>query len=154
MEEARIHRVEGRLYVPYHNWYGRITSKFFIALRDEGRIMALHCRECHRTYMPPISPCPQCYSPLEEWRELSPTGTLLSYTYVNYLYSQKLQPRHPPYALGLIRLDGADTALCHLLGDISREELRMGLRVEAVFREQREGSILDIEYFRPLGKGQ
>jgi uncharacterized OB-fold protein len=40
----------------------------------------------------------------------------------------------------------------HYLGDIDPEEVYMGLEVEAVFKDaaEREGSILDIECFRPV----
>jgi uncharacterized OB-fold protein len=37
-----------------------------------------------------------------------------------------------------------------MLGEVKPEELRVGMRVKAVFREERKASILDIKYFRPL----
>ena len=51
--------------------------------------------------------------------------------------------------LALIRLDGADTALVHRV-KVNRATLRVGLRVMAVFAENRSGSILDIVHFRHL----
>ena len=52
---------------------------------------------------------------------------------------------------GVIKLEGADTGLTHLLGEVDPADLRPGLLLEAVFKEpeQRRGHILDILYFRP-----
>ena len=55
-----------------------------------------------------------------------------------------------PFIYGIILLDGADTGLTHFLGEVDPEDMRIGMRVEAVFQEEREGSILDIKYFRPI----
>jgi hypothetical protein len=74
----------------------------------------------------------------------------MTYTSVHYSFGREYQPMDPPYLLGIIRLDGADTGLCHFLGETSFEELRVGMKVEAVFKENREGNILDIAYFRPI----
>lgn len=41
--------------------------------------------------------------------------------------------------------------LVHLLGEVDLEQLRIGMRLQAVFKEERVGSILDIKYFKPLG---
>jgi len=54
-----------------------------------------------------------------------------------------------PYPVGIIKLDGADTGMCHLLGEVVPEDIKIGMRVEAVFQEQRKGNILDIAYFKP-----
>jgi len=54
-------------------------------------------------------------------------------------------------AYALVRLDGADTGFLHLLGEADTKGLRIGMRVEAVFGEERVGNILDIRYFRPQG---
>jgi uncharacterized OB-fold protein len=52
--------------------------------------------------------------------------------------------------MGIVKLDGADTGLVHLLGGVDIGKLRVGMRMQAVFREKRQGNYLDIEYFRPL----
>jgi hypothetical protein len=42
--------------------------------------------------------------------------------------------------------------LVHALDEVEPEDVYLGMRVEAVFRErdEREGSINDIKYFRPV----
>ena len=149
-----MHVVEGRLYVPYHNWYGKTATKFFIELRDNGRFLATRCKNCDITYMPPRSVCGRCLSDLTEWVELPPTGTLLTYTVVNYDYTHPFhsyQPLKPPYIVGIIKLDGASTGLCHFVGEVDPEDIKIGMRLRAVLKEkeERKGEILDIKYFRP-----
>jgi hypothetical protein len=64
-------------------------------------------------------------------------------------------PADLPVTYGLVRLDGADTVLLHVVLDVGDEPLEIGRRVEAVLRpvEDRTGSILDIEGFRPERAG-
>ncbi|MEN8246285.1 MAG: DNA-binding protein, partial [Thermodesulfobacteriota bacterium] len=59
-----------------------------------------------------------------------------------------LQPVEAPFAYALIRLDGADVDLMHIIRhDLDR--LKNGVRVVARFKEkqEREGHILDIDRF-------
>jgi uncharacterized OB-fold protein len=65
-------------------------------------------------------------------------------------------PRHPlgtPFAFALIQLDGADTALLHVV-DAPEDTLVPGLRVGADWRAARHGSVLDIRAFVPEGAAQ
>jgi uncharacterized OB-fold protein len=61
------------------------------------------------------------------------------------------EPLDEPVAVGLVRLDGADTALMHFLVDWGDRPLAIGERVEAVLqpKARRTGSILDLRGFRP-----
>lgn len=149
---SQPYTVKGRLYVPYYNYAGKTGSRFLIDLRDNKRITGMKCTGCGIVYVPPKSICPRCLSELDEWVNVSDTGTLITYTRVNYTYTPSYQPCEVPYMLGIIQLDGADTGLCHLLGEVSFEKLTAGLRVQAVFKEKREGSILDIKYFKPIDR--
>jgi uncharacterized OB-fold protein len=47
-------------------------------------------------------------------------------------------------------MDGADTGLVHLIDEVEPERVKVGMRVEAVLAEEREGTIMDIKYFRPI----
>ena len=60
------------------------------------------------------------------------------------------QPRPVPFGMGLIQLDGADTTLNHYLDETDLGRLELGLRVEAVLREPRQGDMGDIRLFRVL----
>ena len=62
-----------------------------------------------------------------------------------------LHPCSGPFAFVLVRLDGADTALAHVVRD-RLDSLKVGARVQAVWApdEERRGSIRDIACFRLL----
>ena len=50
----------------------------------------------------------------------------------------------------MIKLDGADTPITHLLdcGDV--EQARIGMRVRAVFADEHTDNILEISHFEPV----
>jgi len=148
-EELESFVIPGKIDIPNKYYAGPVGSRFFIELRDNKRIMGIKCPACNRVYVPPRSTCKVCFSKLEEWVEVSQEGTLLTYT-VAYQPSP-VQPVEPPVAYGIVHLDGADTGFVHLLGEVDFDQLRIGMRVQAVFKEEREGNILDIKYFKPLG---
>ena len=139
--------VPGWIIAPYVYTVGALGSKFFIELRDHKKILGIKCHQCNRVYMPPRLTCSHCFSKLEDWVELSGKGTLTTYTVVHY--SLPIHPVEAPFAYGIIQLDGADTGLTHLLGEVDFENIRIGMKVEPVFKEKGEGNILDIKYFRP-----
>ncbi len=137
--------------VPYEWDAGECASQFYIKLRDEGKITATKCTTCDRTYLPPRSTCPECFDELSEWVEVEKQGELVTYTVVEY-EEPLIQPEDPPLIYGVIDLDGADTYLTHIIGDVDPDEVQTGMELEAVLKEksEREGNILDIKHFRPV----
>ena len=126
------------------NWsYGKI-SRFFKELIDNKRIMGTKCPSCGVVFCPPTSDCPKCWVPTE-WVEVGPKGTLLHFTVIHQ--SNLWSKRKAPYALGLIKLDGADTGLMHYVDEIDIAKLKVQPRVEAVFADERKGYVTDIEHF-------
>ena len=141
------------LQVPFNYSAGPIASKFLIALRDEKKILGIRCPQCKVVYLPPRGNCGKCLSALEEWVELKGRGKIQSFTKVNY--QEPTHPSHPEqFILAVIKLDGADTGLTHMVGEAREEEIEVGTLVEPVFREYRKGNVLDIKYFRPVKKGR
>ena len=138
----------GWIIMPYKYSVGAIASKFFIGLRDNKKIMGVRCSKCNLVTVPPRSICTECFSKLDELVELDGKGTLLTYTVVHY--APPVEGLEPPFAYGIIQLDGADTSFTHILGEVDLENINIGMRVEAVFDDKRQGNILDIKYFRPL----
>lgn len=136
------------LKVPYRYSMGAITSKFFIEIRERKKILGIKCPQCNVVFVPPRSTCGRCFSLLKEWVEVSNRGTLQTYTVVHY--PTPVQPVPPPLIYGIIKLDGADTGLAHLISETDYERLSIGMRVEAVFKEERAGNMLDIKYFVPI----
>lgn len=85
---------------------------------------------------------------MDEWTVASDQGTLMTYTVV--YQAEPSYPVETPFIYGIIKLDGADTGIAHIIDEVSPETLKIGMRVQAVFGDERVGSILDIKYFRPI----
>jgi len=141
----------GQIYIPNTYSAGAVGSRFLIELRDNERIMGTRCPTCNLVYVPARSVCRDCFGKLSEWVEVSQKGTLLTYA-VAY-QPNPVQPLEPPVAYGIVQLDGADTGFVHMLGEVDPGQLKVGMKVKAVFKvkQERQASILDIKYFKPLG---
>ena len=148
LEQTQDLTLKGQIAVPYTWWVGETGSRFLLALRDERKILGNRCPECGRVFVPPRKNCGQCYVDMDDWVELADEGVVTAHTIVRFAY--ELQPAEPPFAYAVIKLDGADVGLVHLIKD-GLELLKNGCRVKAVFREQRAGHILDIDSFRIIG---
>ena len=135
-----------RFDLPVWSTAGKTGSRFLTELRDNKRIMGLKCSKCNKVYVPPKSIC-TCCEQLDEWVEVGTEGILTAFTVVNHEYSDFYQPKKVPYGIGIIKLDRADTGLCHFINESDPAKLKIGQRVRAVFKEDREASILDIDHF-------
>jgi len=140
--------------LPYNWALGQTWSRFFDALKEE-KILGTRCRSCLKVLVPARSFCPGCYKDMEEWVEVGQEGSVETWCLVNYRYPG--QTLEPPYVIAQIRLDGASCGFTHLVGgfdltrpDEVRQRMRRGMRVRAVWREEKRGDIHDIAYFRPL----
>lgn len=126
-------------------------SAFYRGLA-EGRILGQRCPTCAKVYVPPRSACPADGTPTTDEVELSQTGTVTTFCIVNVPFlGQRITP---PYVSAYVLLDGADIAFLHLILDIPADQVRMGMRVEAVWKPREEWgtTIENISHFRPTGE--
>jgi hypothetical protein len=138
-----------RIRLPYTWHVGKVGSRFYQEIKDHCKIWGIKCPKCEWVFVPPRETCPRCYCDMQEWVELGDTGTLLTYTVTRYAIPG-IQPLKPPFALGIIKLKGANSGFVHLLGEVDFKDISIGMKVKAVFREVRQGDYLDIKYFKPL----
>lgn len=125
-------------------------SAFYRGL-NEGRIVGQRCPTCQKVYVPPRSACPADGTPTAEEVELSQTGTITTFCIVNVPFlGQKIIP---PYVSAYVLLDGADIAILHLILGVPADEVRMGMRVKAVWKPREEWtySLENIDHFEPTG---
>ncbi len=136
--------------IPLQSRYtmGLAGERFFREIKDNTRLMATRCPQCDYTYLPPRAYCERCFAELTEWTEVPPRGTVYAYTVVHQDLDE--QPLDKPRLVALIEIEGCDSLFVHCLGEVETEEVYIGMPVEAVFQEKRQGLITDIAYFRPL----
>ena len=144
-----IRRWPGDLPVEHRYTPGVAGEAFFTALRDRGVLLGSRCASCSYTYVPARLFCERCFAELAADTEVGPHGVLVSFT-IGFVGLEG-EPLDEPETFGLVRPEGADAVLVHRIVDAGEEPLEMGERVELVVRPpgEREGSILDIEGFRP-----
>jgi acetyl-CoA C-acetyltransferase len=145
--------VDDRLDVEYDWDAGEAIGTFLDGLRD-GRIAATHCSLCDRTLVPPRAFCERCFRPTDGWVDVHTTGVVETFSICHVTWD--MQPLDPPEIPAVIRIDGSsDGGFLHKLAEVRPDDVRIGMEVEAVWRpeQERTGSILDIEYFRPREPG-
>jgi uncharacterized protein len=118
----------------------------------EGRVLGQRCPECRKVYVPPRGTCPADGVPTSEDVELPDTGTVTTFCVVNVGYPG--QRVTPPYVAAAVLLDGADIAFQHLILGCDAGEVRMGLRVRAVWKPREEWATTtgNISHFTPSGE--
>ncbi|KRB74027.1 DNA-binding protein [Nocardioides sp. Root190] len=134
-----------------YNYAASPEESLFYRGLNEGRIMGQRCPTCLKVYVPPRSACPTDGTPTEEEVELSQTGTITTFCIVNVPFlGQKITP---PYVSAYVLLDGADIAVLHLILGVPADEVRMGMRVKAVWKPKDEWaySLENIDHFAPTG---
>ncbi len=129
---------------------GIAIGRFLRELR-RGQIIGTACSGCGRIMVPPRVFCEHCFLPADSWVPLEDTGTVVTFSlcYVTWDMVRVARPQIP----AVIAIDGASPGVgfMHLLGEIEPEAVKIGMRVQAVWKpaEERTGSILDIQYFKP-----
>jgi uncharacterized OB-fold protein len=118
----------------------------------EGRLLGQRCGVCGQVYVPPRGTCPADGVPMADEVELPDTGTVTTFCVVNVGYPG--QRVTPPYVAAAVLLDGADIAFQHLVLGCDASEVRMGMRVRAVWKppEERGTTGGNISHFAPAGE--
>ncbi|HUZ36504.1 MAG TPA: OB-fold domain-containing protein [Streptosporangiaceae bacterium] len=117
-----------------------------------GRLLGQRCPACGKVYIPPRAACPTDGVPTTDEVELPDTGTVTTFCVVNVPFPG--QRVTPPYVAASVLLDGADIPFQHLVLGCEPGEVRMGMRVVAVWRpsDQWGTTAENIDHFRPNGE--
>ena len=139
------------IHIDYEFTAGQSQSQFLKGL-SEGRLIGQRCPRCHKVYVPPRGSCPTDGVPTDEDVVLGNTGTVTTFCVVNVpVAGQQLEL---PYICAQILLDGANISFMGLIQEVPADEVRMGMRVEAVWKDpdQWGPTMESIKYFRPTGE--
>lgn len=129
----------------------RPESTYLRGLRD-GKLLGARTGDTGKVYFPPKEADPATGQELDQFVELVDKGTVTTFAIINIPFAgQRIKP---PYVAAYVLLDGADIPFLHLVTDIDASEVRMGMRVEAVWKPQEEWGlgIDNISHFRPTGE--
>jgi uncharacterized OB-fold protein len=143
--------VETTIKLPYHYVAGDYRARYLRALKDKV-ILGSKCSKTGKVFVPPIIASPESLAPADEFVQVADRGIVTTYCVVNIpVIGRALEI---PYVAASVALDGADISIFALIQECKPEEVRMGMRVEAVWKPdgEREGSHEDILHFRPTGE--
>ena len=146
VEPVRSVRTPAKLEYTYTA--GQATTRFLKGI-SEGKILGERAPG-GKVYVPSRGADPELGKPTSEQVELPHTGTLTSFCVVNVaFYGQGMEI---PYTAGLILLDGADLPMMCLLQEVDVKDVRIGMRLEAVWVDDADlrPNLESIKYFRPI----
>jgi uncharacterized protein len=126
-------------------------STFLRGLAD-GRLLGQRCPACGKVYVPPRGACPTDGVPTTDEVELPDSGIVTTFCVVSVPFPG--QRVAPPYVAAAVLLDGADIAFQHLILGCAASEVRMGMRVRAVWKPRSEWGLTpeNIDHFAPSGE--
>ncbi len=135
----------------YTRSVGPALSRYLTGLRD-GVITGV-CLGDGRVMVPPTEYDPITAAEIDEFVEVGPLGTVEAFTWVAQPRAGKHHLDHP-FAFALVRPDGADTAMVHVIDSGSPDGLAVGMRVAPRWATSRVGSVTDLEAWVPLADGE
>lgn len=130
---------------PFTRSLGPVQSAFLTGLR-ERTVLGVRTGD-GRVLVPPVEYDPVTAEELCELAEVATTGTVTTWAWNPA--PRRDQPLATPFAWVLVKLDGADTALLHVLDAPGPEAVNTGMRVRIRWAPQRTGAITDIACFEP-----
>ncbi len=151
MTDTGVTTIVTPIRVEYQFTAGLAQSRFLKGVA-EGRFVGQRCPKCEKVYVPPRGSCPTDGVATTDEVELGNTGTVTTYCVVNVPFAG--QSIELPYICAQVLLDGANIAFMGLVQEIPADQVRMGLRVEAVWVDRSElgPSLSSVKYFRPTGE--
>ena len=126
-------------------------SEFLRAI-VQGRMLGRRRSNGPEVYVPPRDYCPSDGAPMGEYVEVADVGTVTTFGIVNVPFAG--QQIKPPYVTAYILLDGSDVPVQHLVLGCEASEVRIGMRVRAVWapESERPASMKAITHFEPSGE--
>ncbi|WP_036527375.1 Zn-ribbon domain-containing OB-fold protein [Nocardia sp. CNY236] len=118
----------------------------------EGKLVGARTDPKGKVYFPPRGANPTDGRPTDDFIELSDHGTVTTFCIVNVPFlGQRITP---PYVAAYVLLDGADIPVLHLVLGCDANEVRMGMRVKAVWKPREEWGygLENVDHFRPTGE--
>ncbi len=134
-------------------WDAGVAIGRYLEELKAGRLIGRRCNSCRRIMIPPRMFCERCFRPTDDWVYVQDTGTVKTFSLCYITWN--MIPLKEPQIPAVIDMDGASKGMgiLHLLGEVKPDEVKIGLRVRAVWKPtaERQGAITDILYFKPLG---
>ena len=136
----------GHIEADYIYTSGVAGERFFRELKDHGRLLGGHCRNCDTRWVPPKLFCESCFREIDDWVELPAEGRVVATCVVRV--DPDGAPLREPEVWALIGFKGFEGGFVHRLL-VPPDRAKAGTAVRAVLRpaRSRTGEITDIQGF-------
>lgn len=116
------------------------------------QIVGARCPSCQKVLLPPRGSCPTCGVPTQGLEQVADRGTVTTFCVIAIPFENA--PFPPPYVAASILLDGADIPIMHLIRGVEPGNVRMGMRMRAIWRDEAElaPTLASIKWFEPSGE--
>ena len=121
--------------------------KLFTDGLKERKILGRRCPKCKTVYVPGPSFCRKCSIDISEVVEVEQKGKIVTYT-VN-LADVRGNPVDNPTISVVVKLNGSDSWFMGALTGIDWHNLKVGMDVKLVLKDQTKGALADIVGFVP-----
>ncbi len=152
-QEQELIRINYGTPRPYKWATGKYIGKLYKEAKENKQLVTNRCPQCKQLLWPPIAFCGRCKVDAgEDWVVMNQRGTVVQYTYLvvpmwDPHYGEKFAN---PYPTATIKLDDG-AYLVSRLQEQDPEKLKVGMRVEAVWKEEGRGTGMgDVLYFRTI----
>ena len=149
LEDKFIIKNKGLVRAEFNFWVGQYMDRFYDGL-EKGKIVGNKCPKCGLVFVPPRKICGKCYEiiPLDQnWIELPNTGTLKNFTITPYKVNDRSIRKAKNQVIGMIQIDGSDTALINRLLDIEPTDVKIGMKLRIEWNKNPKGNPSDIKGF-------
>lgn len=153
MVKKKIVKTQGFVRAEYAFWVGKYMDAFYENLQKK-KLIGNKCPKCGKVFVPPRNTCGECQEtiPLGNWIEMKDTGTVLNFTTTSLAITEvRRRTRKAPAVIGLVKIDGSDTAVVYELLNVDESKIKTGMKVQAVWNEKLVGTPTDIKGFAPAG---
>jgi uncharacterized OB-fold protein len=150
MSEKIVVANKGFVRAEFSFWVGRYMDKFYDALEDK-KIIGNKCPKCGKIFVPPRKICGECNEVIafdKNWLDLPDTGILQNYTTTYYRVNDRGSRKvKNPQIIGMVQIEGSDTAIVYRLLKMDPEEIAIGMKVKVEWEEKPKGNPSDIKGF-------
>ena len=151
MSENEVKVLNGAIVNEYKWNPGPTVGRFLTELRDNQEIVAVRCTKTSKVYLPPQSWSPYGQIKMDRFQTVTGTPTLKAGTIVYRKPWNAPEGIKLPYMLATIAYPGVDSEMIHVITapEAKLQQLKPGAELKAVWKEERTGTIRDINYYEP-----
>jgi uncharacterized protein len=111
----------------------------FVDELTAGKFMATVCKKCGKKYYPPLADCSVCMESDMEWKQISSTGKLVTFTKIyvppeHFAVRQPLMPfsniQFEPCPIGILEVED-NLRIMGWMPKIDVKKIRVGMRMKA-----------------------